>query len=254
MPDNSEKPTPIQPPQPHRIADLARAAAKGALGTVPLAGSLLAEAADLGLPNPAEQDRRRWEGDITDGVNSLHERMDGVDRHLGEPNVRLSAGAAIAATYLIEQCPDGLGHQYIGANAIVEANPGSEPQDILDGLGELESYGLLEPMDGVGCEGIYCLNLAGYVALDLPLMGWDTNADARAIAAWALTQGSEAEVGDLEAAMDWPTRRLNPALGLVLRCVEDENISREMQPAYVTSYFYMSSADRARLRRFSKQM
>jgi hypothetical protein len=250
MSDDVSRDSPIQPPKIHRAANIGRAALKGLLGTVPLAGSVLAEAAELGLPNPSENERHRWEGEVTDGVNTLHGRLNELDERSGEHLVTLVGGTAVAAKYLVEHCGDGLAHDYVQAATIAHADPDASFEEIVDGLAELESYGLIEPLDVIGGHHTYCLTEGAYEVLDPPLMGWDTHSDARAIASWTLGRESDVEVSALSEAMGWPNRRLNPALRLVLQLIEPDNISRELQPDFATNCFYLSGADRARLRRF----
>ena len=239
----------IVPPKRNVKADLARAVAKGTLGSIPVAGSFLAEAADVAMPDPGDDARRRWEGRVSEGVNVLRGRVDDLHERVDGPTVTLTGGAVACATHLIEGCPDGLAGRYVAAEEIAAANPEIAMGDLLDGLGELESYGLIEPLDVIGGAGCHCLTQAGYEALDLPIMGWDTAADARDIAAWSLRQGAAVDVAAMDGALGWPRRRLNPALGMVLREIDPTNVSREIQPDYVTAYFVLDNADRARLRR-----
>lgn len=241
----------IVPPKRNVKADLARAAAKGTLGSIPVAGSFLVEAADVAMPDPSDDARRHWEGRVSEGVNELCGRVDDLHERVDGPTVTLTAGAVACATHLIEGCLDGLAGRYVAAEEIASANPDIAMGDLLEGLGELESYGLIEPLDVIGGAGCHCLTQAGYEALDLPIMGWDTAADARDIAAWSLRQGASVDVAAMDGALGWPRRRLNPALGMVLREIDPANVSREIQPDYVTAYFALDDADRARLRRIS---
>lgn len=243
----------IVPPKKSLKADLARAAAKGTLGIIPVAGSFLAEAADVAMPDPSDDARRRWEGRVSSGVNALRGSVDDLRERVDGPTVNLTEGAAACATHLIQGCPDGLAGRYVAAEEIASANPDLAMGDLLDGLGELESYGLIDPLDVIGGAGCYCLTQAGYETLDLPIMGWDTVGDAREIAAWSLRQDDAVDVAAMNAALGWPRRRLNPALGMVLREIDPTNVSREIQPDYVTAYFALDNADRARLRRFASR-
>ncbi len=241
----------IVPPRRNMKADLARAAAKGALGSIPVAGSFLVEAADVAMPDPSDDARRRWEGRVSDGVNALRGNVDDLRERVDGPTVTLTGGALACAIHLTEGCPDGLGHQYVGAEEIATVNPELGIREVHEGLGELEAYGLAEPLDVIGGSGCYCLTEAGYEALDLPIMGWDTAGDAREIAKWSLGQDFSVDVAALDHALGWPRRRLNPALGMVLREIDPANVSREIQPDYVTGYFLLENADRARLRRLA---
>ncbi len=161
----------IVPPARNMKADLARAAAKGALGSIPLAGSLLVEAAEVAMPDPSDDERRRWEGRVSNGVNVLRGSVEELQERVVGPTVTLTGGALACAIHMIESCPDGLAAMYVGAEEIATANPELGIGDILEGFGELESYGLVEPLDVIGGGGCHCLTQAGYEALDPPIMG-----------------------------------------------------------------------------------
>lgn len=161
---------PIQPPKDNRAADLGRAAARSALGAVPLAGSFLSEAADQLLPDPSKNDQKRWEIEITRGVNSLEDRVDLLgSKH--ETTASFSGGAAAAAQYLAKHCPDGLSQHYVDAETIAESNPDFTVDEIIEGLGELEAFGLAEPADWMGGGNTYRITASGYEALDRPTLG-----------------------------------------------------------------------------------
>lgn len=55
--------------------------------------------------------------------------------------------------------------------------------EIIAGLGELEAYRLVEPLDVISGGDCNYPTQVGYETLNPPLMGWDTGTDARAIAA-----------------------------------------------------------------------
>lgn len=253
MPDNDDSKRGIEPPNTHHRANAVRAAAKGVLGAIPVAGALLAEAADLTLPNPAERDRQRWEGDITDGVNSLHGRVDELDARAGNLAVTLSGASASIAKHMIEHCPDGLARDDITAADLQEALPDFTADEIIEGLADLESYGLLCATDFLNGDGYYTLTESSYRALDPPIMGWNPEEDARQVAALAV--GTEYQDGvmanSLEQSLDWPRRRFNPAFRVILNLIDPSCVDDTMQPYYDAAGFYLSNADRARLRHFA---
>ncbi|MBO9712678.1 hypothetical protein [Sphingomonas sp.] len=251
MSDESLDGGPIQPPKVNRAADLGRAAAKGVLGAVPVAGSLLAEAAGEVLPDPTEADRRRWEGDVTDGVNNLHGRVEKIAQQTGARTVSLTGGSAVAAKYMVEHCPDGLAHTWVSIDEIAAAYPDVERQEIKDGLGDLESYGLVSTISFIGSPDRYKLTQYGYEVLDPPIMGWSPKEDARQVAALAVKQQDGVRSADLEAALGWPRRRFNPALRIVVDFVEPGRVSQSLQPDYVTRWFSPNNMERAQLRRFA---
>jgi len=242
----------IQPPKKHRAADAGRAAAKGGLGMVPIVGSPLAEAAGMLLPDPTAKDRARWEGDVTGSVNRLHGRVDDIDQRTGKKTVSLEGGAAVAAKHMVESCPDGLAQHWVGVEDIYQAYPDVPRDEIVGGLGDLESYGLVSTVSFIGAPDRYKMTQYGYEVLDGPVMGWNTTQDARQIAALAL-QGNRdgVRVAELDAALGWPRRRFNPALRMVVDFFDSGRVSQSIQPDYVTRWFSPNNAERAELRRFA---
>lgn len=55
--------------------------------------------------------------------------------------------------------------------------------EIIASLREPEAFGLVKLLDVISGGDCSCPTQAGYETLDPPLMGWDTGADAREIAA-----------------------------------------------------------------------
>jgi len=252
MSDDAPKDGKIQQPKRYLGADVGRAAVKGGLGMVPLVGSPLAEAAGLMMPDPTAKDRERWEADVTEGVNNLHGRVDDIDQRTGKKTVSLEGGAALAAKHMVESCPDGLAHKWVAIEDILAAYPDASRNEVLDGLGDLESYGLVSTISFIGAPDRYKMTQYGYEVLDGPVMGWNTAQDAREIAA-LVVQGNRdgVRVEELDAALGWPRRRFNPALRMVVDFVAPGRVSQSLQAEYVTRWFSPSNAERADLRRFA---
>lgn len=240
----------IDPPDTHRKADLGRATARAVAGAIPLVGSAATELANEILPDPTAKARKQWEQDVSDGVNDLNERVDDIDSRTGARTVELTGGTAAAAKYLIEHCPDGLAQEWTSLEQLCEAYPDLTKQELLDGLGDLESYGFIKEVSFIGSPSRYKLTTYAYEVLDLPVMGWDTKADARELAKQVLTHTGTVSVRALDEAMGWPRRRFNPALRLVVDFIGDGRVSKVIQPDYVTAHFAVSNAERAELRRF----
>jgi hypothetical protein len=251
MQDDETKSGPIEQPRRYPKTRAARAVARAALGAVPTAGAALAEAADAFLPNPEATDRFRWEGEITDGVNNLSGRVDDIDQRTEGQLVTFTGGAAVAARYMIEHCPDGLARDDVTLDDIQQAYPDVSRDELLTGLGDLESFGLIDSISGIGMEDFYNLSPYGYEVLDHPIMGWETMNDAREIAALAAQKPDYVLASELEASLGWPRRRLNPALRIVVGLINPGHVSEELQPYYVTSQFDPSNAELALLRRFA---
>jgi len=251
MRDDDAKPGPIERPQKFPKNKAARHIAKVAAGSVPYAGAVLTEIAEACVPDHEARDRTRWEGDVTEGVNSLHGRVDDIDERTGERRMTLTGATALAAKYLVERCPDGLMQDEITLADLQAAYPDSSKDEFLDGLGDLESFGLIESISFIGSPSEYRLTQYGYEVLDEPIMGWDTTTDARAIAALVVQQRDGVRSADLEASLGWPRRRFNPALRMVVDFVDPGRVGQSLQPDYVTRHFSPNNAELAQLRRFA---
>lgn len=247
--EDQQRNRPIEPPAKHRAGDMTRSVSKAVIGSIPGAGAFLAEAADQFLPDATARDRERWEGEITNSVNGLQIHVAAFGS-TGSSAVPLSRKASAIGVFVARECPEGMGDYYIAYDDMAAALPEFSADDLADGLGELEALALIVSSDWIGSDETYAMTDAGYGVFDQSAMGWNTAEDARTLAAWALEQGDTAEMSLFQDSSAWSVRRINPALALVLARVDSENVSKEVPRVYHTNYFYMSKADRARLRRY----
>jgi hypothetical protein len=250
MSDDNPGRSAIEGPKRFPKNKIVRHAAKAAAGSVPYAGAVLSEIADASIPDREARDRRRWEGEVTHGVNDLHGRVDGLEQP-GVRAVRFTGAAAEIATYLTKRCPDGLARDDVSKADLLAEFPQFDRDELLEGIGTLESYGLVTSMEFFNDEAIYTLTEAAYEALDPPIMGWNTRADAREVAALAATKRDYVMTHELEQTLGWPRRRFNPAHRLIVEMIDPGHVSDELQPNYVTLQFNPSNAELARLRRFA---
>jgi hypothetical protein len=251
MPGPANDKRTVNPPEISRSADLGRAAARAVAGAIPVVGSAATELANELLPDPSSEARKQWELEVSEGVNNLNDRVDNIDDRTAARNIELTGGTAAVAKYLIEHCPDGLAHEWTIIEQLCEAYPDLSKQELLDGLGDLESYGFIKEVSFIGSLSRYKLATSAYEVLDGPVMGWDTKADARELAKEALTHSGTVRVRALDEKMGWPRGRFNPALRLVVNFVEDGRVSKTIQPEYVTMHFAMNNAERLQLCRFA---
>lgn len=249
MNDKPRKPGNIERPKDFPAANARRRAAKAIGGAVPGVGSLIAEAADAFISNPEAQDRNRWEGEVTDEVNTLGGRVDNIDQRTGNRTESLSVVASAIAKYMIESCPDGLGHRDTTLTDIHAAYPDLEKADLLDGLGDLESFGLINTTSFIGAPDEYQLTGYAYEVLDPPVMGWNPKDDARALAALIVRDRTDTSSHELESSLGWPRRRFNPALRIVAGYIR--LVGKELQPNYITTHLYPTNAEFSNLRRFA---
>lgn len=205
----------ISPPEPHRAADLSRAAGRAIAGAIPVVGSAATELVNL-LPDPSADRRKEWEREVSDGVNDLHGRVGKLDEVAGARRVTLTGGAASAAMHMIKKCPDGLAQEWTSIEELSEAFTDLSKDELLDGLGELELHGLVKTISFIGSPSRYMLDTSAYAVLDPPIMGWDPTADAKVLARVVLSTRDTISVPDLDTNIGWPRRRLNPALRIVV--------------------------------------
>lgn len=249
--NDAEKDTPkLTPPKTHRKADLGRAAARAAAGAIPVVGSAAAELANEILPDPSDKARKQWEHDVSHGVNNLNERVDDIDERTGVRTIQMTGGTAATAMFMIKHCPDGLAQEWTTIEQLCEVYPDLTKQELLDGLGDLESYGFIKEVSFISSPSRYQLTEYAYEALDEPIMGWNTKADARELAMKVLAMAGTINVRALDEEMSWPRRRFNPALRLVVNFIEEGRVSKVIQPDYITAHFAVSNAERSELRRF----
>lgn len=242
---------PIERPGKSPKNQTLRRVAKAAAGSVPGAGAVLAEIADACIPDHEAHDRSRWEGEITDGVNDLHGRVGEIEASEDERTVSFEGASALIAKFMIERCQDGLMQDRVTLADVQDAYPELAKEQLLDGFGELESYGLIESRALINAPTRYRLTEYAYQAFDGPIMGWNTEADAKAIAASVVRQRASIRTSDLEAELGWPRRRLNPALRMVVNFIDSGRVGQSIQPDYVTRYFSPNNAELAQLRRFA---
>jgi hypothetical protein len=241
----------IERPKKSGKNKFARHAAKAAAGTVPYAGAILTELTDAVVPDHEARDRARWEGEVTDGVNSLHGRVDDLHERTGKRRATITGAAAAIAKYMVEHCPDGMLHDWVTIAEVQAVVPDFDQGQLLDGFGDLESYDLIESRSLVNAPTRYRLCQHGYEMLDGQIMGWRTEDDAREIAALVVKKREGIRAADLATELNWPRRRLNPALRIVVGFVGPGRVSQENQWEYVTRHFTPSNAELAELRRFA---
>lgn len=253
MADRETK-NPIKKPKRHKGSDRGRATARAVAGVVPYGGAALSEISDALIPNPTAKDRERWEGEVTDEVNSLGVRVEDIDERTGRRKVEFSGVAAEIAKLMIEGCPDAMCSEGYSVEDLGKELTDYTSENIEDALGDLESYGLLESINFLNAPSQYRLEEQAYKVLDPPIMGWNPENDAKAIAAH-LTKNriDNVSVPELEKAMNWPRRRFNPALRIILSFIHPGRISQEIQPYWPTTSYFMTNAEMAELRRFAKE-
>lgn len=87
--------------------------------------------------------------------------------------------------------------------------------------------------------------------MGLAIMGWDPKEHAGVLAREVLKSRDTVNVAELDNALGWPRRRMNPALRIVVSFVGSGRVSQTIQPDYITRRFSLNNVERAALRAFS---
>jgi hypothetical protein len=239
---------PIAPPTEDKRRALARVLLDAGLQ---LAGPLSALGPIWGFTHPTafESAVREWQVNVTEAVNSHEDRIAQLE---GLLNARLQIGtlALDLAFWLCSESQAGL-ERHVEWGRIVEAFPQIRRDDLEEAVAELEHHGFVESAGALGATIVFVTPQSKlFWAFDHAAMGYDTLADARAIAELWLEGEKFWVSADLEAHVTWDRRRLNPPLAFVMRFVGDGRISHELQPDYPTNSIFLIGEDRFRLRQF----
>jgi hypothetical protein len=185
-------------PEAQASAKAVRSITKATVGSIPVAGAALTELVENLMPDPDKLEQGRWAGEVNGCLDGLHGRVDGVEDQLtGKRSVELEGASAAVLRLMMQRCPDGRRDQFWSWANVSEDLPEVTEEDFRDAAGELEHYGLVEPLRTIG--GPIRLRLApeAYAAADKPIMGWDTRADARVLARLALDKDGTIASQDL---------------------------------------------------------
>jgi len=124
--------------------------------------------------------------------------------------------------------------------------------DLSDAISELEDLGWVKPQRVIGAPpfgfDIVTPTDPLFEHVDLHVMGWDTASDAARVAAELVNSGERGlQSRDLAEKLNWPPRRLNPALSYLYR--ELVLASRNIDSTFVTGYILVNP----RTRRFVRE-
>ncbi len=240
---------PIIPPKTYPVDKAVRAAIRAGVDVLPFGGNAISEAIEYIRPNPEAQDRARWEGEVTQEVNTLSDRVDEINNCVDPSTQMLSQPAAHIAKFMIEHCPDGLRRDWLKVSDISAVLPNLEESDIREGFGDLENCGMIEAFLTTGPTK-YKLTQMAYQQLDPQIMGWCPMIDARHLAELTLREADGAYADELRKATGWLPRRFNPAWNIVLSYIVNGHVRRFSNFGDFGVSCHPSDADRSGLRRF----
>lgn len=202
--------------------------------------------------HPSEMERavEAWRGEVTAAVNDLEVRVRVIEAHIA-PRLAIGEPALALALWLTKRSDNGLGDP-LDFDDLRAAFPDVSKDDLEEACFELEHLGLAETSAILG-HAIYNLapTYALFWAFDPIVEGTDPLADACEIAKAMIADSSLGTISRLDEKLNWPRRRLNPAVAKLMPLIGIKG--NERQSRYPTTAFMIGSEDRFRLKRFLEE-
>jgi hypothetical protein len=198
-------------------------------------------------PSKFETDLSIWRSSLTNSNQDHENRITRLEAEQ-HPRLLLSELAQALAVWLAKSSEKGLSDP-ISFDTIQAAFPAEARRALEDAATELKLYGLVETSAAMGHPvRIVRPSYELFALFDPIVMGTSPQSDAVEIAQIAL-EVDHGSARELEQRLEWSKRRLNPALALIVRLVDDGRVRKAIQPDYVTLGFVMSADERVRFRK-----
>jgi hypothetical protein len=239
---------PIQRPSANKARATWRATIEALASFIPYGGALV-RILRTTHPPKSDQDRDRWQGEITERTNENTGRLDQHEELLS-PKATLSGVTAQLVSALAQAPGDGMRGKGQTLDDLCQLIPNTDRKLVQDAAFEMESYGLVEIERALGNHWWLYLTQNIYEQVDHQLMGWRTEDDAAKLAQLMLDHDDMEAAPKLHMASGWDKRRFNPAFQYVLRFFPESRISGELQPNYPALSVVMLPEDKAALLRF----
>jgi hypothetical protein len=190
-----------------------------------------------------------WRRDVSATLNDHDAALRRLE-DLIRPRMEVGEAALALAVWLTEQSEDGL-RDPVMFDAIAEAFADDDTRVLEEACFELEHLGMVSCSTAMGhpvrsVRPDYAL----FWAFDPVVKRTDPRADAAQLAEMILEDDAYASVPKLHEILDWPKRRLNPAVACLIPLFPDGRVRKVIQPDYPTMGFVVTSEDRFQLKRF----
>jgi hypothetical protein len=241
---------PIKLPSPSPKRALFRKLVDASVSMIPFAGGHLAAIYSLTHPPQSEIEEERWRGEITKLANDTEAAVDFVLKR-----VTLSDDAAYLGRWMSENARSGWSDLF-GYDDIVAQFPEATKSEILEAVGELELAGMLRIGKVLGKPfGHAAATHRLYEAFD-PIVFEDVapRRDAAVVALAILDGEGMISCRAIAEKHGWSVRRINPALAIVGEMIADGRKSRPLGQPYGIKAMAADPQERARLRRFVKEV
>lgn len=236
---------PLVAPGAHPKRDVFRAIVEAIAGADPLSGAL-ARIYQTTHPSKAAREQAAWFEAITARVNEHAKQLDRQEDMLA-PTVMLDGLPEQLAAFMIRDCPNGLADRRYEIEDLQEELPGIDPRAIEDAAYDLQALGFVRVEAPIGAWRVVLVQ-AAYAVLDPLVMGWSPTVDVIDLARLMLANDT-GDAAELHAGTDWPTRRFNPALQLLVPLFPEGRRRDFWHPKYDLVGVAIAEEDKANLRR-----
>lgn len=145
---------------------------------------------------------------------------------------------------------------------LVAAFPESSPRELNKAIAELESESFITSRSALGLQiPMISATVDLFAIFDPVAVGTSPYADACALIDHILAAPRHSESGSfsicaqtLREEINWPLRRFNPALGLVVAEIDERRVSKAMGSEFVAYSFIVSAADEIELERLAARL
>ncbi len=165
----------------------------------------------------------------------------------------LSEEAAELGLHVVQSNETGM-RDLVRSQDLKEHSPDWTDKKLSQAIAELEVDQFVSCLRTLG-GGVpdFRIELELYASFDPLGADNDPMLDAAKLAEITLRQDKPGNVEGLHEHSDWPLRRFNPALSIMLTHIDDRRISRAGYGKYPTRHFGLLDEDRVALRRFAKR-
>lgn len=195
----------------------------------------------------------KWRELLSKAVNDLKNRVSAIEQ--AEPQIFISSLATLVATYCVKEATPELSDP-IARDQLTDAFSAISPSDIDMAVAELSDLGLVNKSRCLGASfRAITLNSSLFSYLDPVVHQWVPQADAVAICNFFINNPDLQVTSKLEAAIEWPRRRMNSAL-LYLRdaIFETGHYSNDVIHDYPSRWFKPAAEEFSRINRLAREL
>ncbi len=199
-------------------------------------------------PNPADDEQKRWQSQITAKLNSVTTAIYGYGVPLGSVAWKI---AKIGWDCDVE----AKGNVGIDESEVFDQLTYCSFQEIDEGLAQLSSASWIncwsDANSRTGCGGFHC-EAALFASLDPTCRATSPIDDAQKIARFLLDTEDSASVTEIDEEFGWENRRLYPALWFLGEWVISDSCDKCYIEQYPFNWIMVSGGTRLQLRRFTE--